>query len=94
MTAGDGEGRILKCVGFERSERPVGCFLFSSAGWKAKPRDLQIAGDTRICLSNLQLLVRNTRAGRPRYFIWDARAAFNGRDARLAFGRLEQGVLW
>ncbi len=54
-------GRNMKYIAFDRHQRPVGCLLFGSAAWKAKPRDLHIGWDARTRVRNLHLLVNNTR---------------------------------
>jgi hypothetical protein len=54
-------GRNMKYIAFDRHQRPVGCLLFGSAAWKAKPRDLHIGWDAHTRARNLHLLTNNTR---------------------------------
>lgn len=54
-------GRNMKYIAFDRHGNPVGCLLFGSAAWKARPRDLYIGWDPLVRQRNLHLLVNNTR---------------------------------
>lgn len=54
-------GRNMKYLALDRHGDPVGCLLFGSAAWKARPRDLYIGWDAQTRERNLHLLVNNTR---------------------------------